>query len=386
LDFMIDQSLILWDSGDGEPITTRIAIAGDFLPAGNLTLPAGASWRHMGHKLAGYFEDIAATFVNLECAITDNALPSRPLTGIGQIVRASPDALEYLQSIRARPVGTANNHSFDFYDAGVTQTRNAISNHGMIPLGAGRTTREAPEVLVWQGPRKLRIGFWAAAKATHDVATAETRAVEPATIKRALEAVQEMKRRGATFCVALLHAGVLRTNRPDPEDVQLMNLLARSDFNVVAASHSHRTGGYKCIEQARNRPSFSFYGLGSLVSGYITSPLEREGLIAVAGFNRHGQFTLMEIRPVFLDESGFGAIPDATMRQTIVERFQKLSEEIADGSYEKLFYRDVSPGLFRLYMRDVRSAFRHRGLRGLAIKMSRIRLRHMRRLVRKATG
>jgi hypothetical protein len=154
----------------------------------------------------------------------------------------------------------------------------------------------------------------------------------------------------------------------------------------VAASHSHRVSGYQCIEQARNRPSFSFYGLGSLVSGYTASVLEREGLIAVAGFNRDGKFTRMEIRPVFLDESGFGTIPDAGMRHTIVERFQKLSEEIADGSYQKLFYRDVSPGLFRLYMRDVRSAFRHRGLRGLAIKMGRIRLRHMRRLVRKATG
>jgi hypothetical protein len=72
--------------------------------------------------------------------------------------------------------------------------------------------------------------------------------------------------------------------------------------------------------------------------------------------------------------------------QRILNRFQELSEEIADGSYEKMFYRDVSPGLFRLYMRDVRSAFRHRGVRGLAIKMSRIRLRHVRRLVRKATG
>lgn len=383
---MVEQNLVLWDSGGGEPIATRIAIAGDFLPAGNLTLPASGSWRRMAHNLAGYFDDVAATFVNLECAIADKGLPSRPLTGIGQIVRACPESLEYLQSIRTQPVGMANNHSFDFYEAGMTQTRNAISNRGMIPLGAGRTTREAPEVFVWEGPGKLRIGFWAAAKATHDCANAKTPGVEPATSKRALEAVQEMKRRGATFCVALLHAGVLRSNRPDPEDLRLIDSLAKSDFNICAATHSHRIGGHSRIERARNRPSFSFYGLGSLVSGYIAAPLEREGLIAAAGFNRDGKFTRMEIRPVFLDESGFGAIPDPGMRYTIVERFQKLSEEIADGSYEKLFYRDVSPGLLRLYMRDVRSAFRHRGLRGLAIKMGRIRLRHMRRLVRKATG
>jgi poly-gamma-glutamate capsule biosynthesis protein CapA/YwtB (metallophosphatase superfamily) len=383
---MIDHNLVVWDSGDGEQVVTRVAIAGDFLPTGNLTFPAGATWRSMADNLASYFEDVAATFVNLECAVAGETLPSRPLTGIGQIVRARQDSFEYLQSIRVQAVGMANNHSYDFLDAGVTQTRNAISSHGMIPLGAGRTTREAPEVFIWQGPNKLCVGFWAAAKATHDAAGARTAGVEPATSKRALQAVQELKRRGATFCIALLHAGVLRTNRPDSEDLRLMNLLAKSDFDLVAATHSHRISGHNRIEQLRNRPSFSFYGLGSLVSGYVASPLEREGLIALAGFNRHGQFTRMEVRPVFLDENGFGTIPDSLMRNTILRRFQELSAEIADGSYEKEFYRDVSPGLFRLYLRDVKAAVRNRGVRGVAIKMSRLRLRHIRRLVRKATG
>ncbi len=383
---MADRSLVLWDSGNSEQIATRIAIAGDFLPAGSLTFPAGVGWRKMAQSLAGHFEDVAVTFVNLECVVADETLPPRSLLGIGETVLACPDSLRYLQSIRAHAVGIANNHSYDFGDAGVTQTREAISKHGMIPLGAGRTARESPEVLIWQGPNKLRVGFWAAAKATHDFATAQTPGVEPATPKHALEAVREMKRRGATFCIALLHAGVLRTNRPDPEDVRLMDILAKSGLDIVAASHSHRISAYGRINRVPRSPSFSFYGLGNLVSGYIASPIEREGLVAVAGFNRDGKFIRLEIRPVLLDENGFGAIPDASMRDRILNRFRKLSEELAAGSYEKMFYRDLSPGLFRLYMRDARAAFRHRGVRGLAIKMSRIRLRHVRRLIRKVTG
>jgi len=383
---MTDRNLVLWNSGDSEQIVTKVAIAGDFLPSGNLMFPAGAGWSEMAQSLACHFDDVAATFVNLECTVADETLPARPLVGIGQTVLACSDSLNYLQSIRAHAVGIANNHSYDFGDEGVTQTRQAISKHGMIPLGAGRPARESPEVFIWQGPNKLRVGFWAAAKATHDVATAQTPGVEPATPKRALEAIQEMKRRGATFCIALLHAGVLRTNRPDPEDLRLMDLLAKCGFNIVAASHSHCISGYGRIGLARDNPSFSFYGLGSVVSGYIASPLEREGLIAVAGFNRNSKFIQLEIRPVLLDENGFGTIPDTIMGHRILNRFRELSEEIADGSYEKMFYRDLSPGLLRLYIRDARAAFRHRGVRGLAIKMSRIRLRHVRRLVRKATG
>jgi poly-gamma-glutamate capsule biosynthesis protein CapA/YwtB (metallophosphatase superfamily) len=383
---MTDRNLVLWNSGDSEQIVTKVAIAGDFLPSGNLMFPAGAGWSEMAQSLACHFDDVAATFVNLECTVADETLPARPLVGIGQTVLACSDSLNYLQSIRAHAVGIANNHSYDFGDEGVTQTRQAISKQGMIPLGAGRPARESPELFIWQGPNKLRVGFWAAAKATHDVATAQTPGVESATPKRALEAAQEMKRRGATFCIALLHAGVLRTNRPDPEDVRLMELIAKCGFRVVASSHSHRISGYSRMGLAQDTPSFSFYGLGSLVSGYVASPLEREGLIVVVGFNRDGKFIRLEIRPVLLGENGFGAIPDASMRDRILNRFRELSEEIADGSYEKMFYRDLSPGLLRLYMRDAHAAFRHRGVRGVAIKMSRIRLRHVRRLVRKATG
>jgi hypothetical protein len=39
----------------------------------------------------------------------------------------------------------------------------------------------------------------------------------------------------------------------------------------------------------------------------------------------------------------------------------------------------LSPGLLRLYARDVRGAFRQSGLPGLARKVARIRVRHIKR-------
>jgi hypothetical protein len=131
-----------------------------------------------------------------------------------------------------------------------------------------------------------------------------------------------------------------------------------------------------------DRPSFCFYGLGSLASGYAVSPIEREGLIVVAGFNRRGDLIRVELRPVLLDESGFGRVPDLEMSQEIAKRFQCLSEEILDGSYERMFYQDMSQELLWLYVREARRAYRAGGLRGLARRASRMRVRHVRRLVR----
>lgn len=256
----------------------------------------------------------------------------------------------------------------------------------MIPLGAGRTLAEPPEIFVWQGPRDIRVGFWAAARATLDHATREFAGVEPATQARARQALVALKAQGVQTCIALTHAGCLRTNRPDPDDVRLLDSLARLGYDVVAAAHSHRLNGFRQLDRQSGRPAFCFYGLGSLVSGYVAGPLEREGLIAVAELNQHGEIIRLQGRPVHLDESGFGAIPSPQTRREILSRFRQLSIELADGSFEEKFYEDVSPGLLSLYSRDVRAAYRGAGIRGLVQKARRIRARHVRRLVHRFIG
>jgi hypothetical protein len=378
-------SLILWKSARAEPIAARVAVAGDFLPAGHLALPVGG-WREAVCNLAGHFGDVAASFVNLESALDAEELPARPLCGIGQLISAPAASLDYLGAIRSRAVGLANNHSYDFRAAGVARTRAALARRGMIPLGAGRSLGGAPEVFLWQGPGDIRVGFWAAATASIDLATSRSAGVEPATLSRASQAMWCLQSRGAHFSIALLHSGCLRTNRPDPSEAALMDSIARCGFNIVAASHSHRISGSKILPMRHNSPSFCFYGLGSIVSGYSASSLEREGLIAVAGFHPGGELARVEVRPVSLSESGFGEVPSPETARTILERFSILSDEIESGSAKLLFYQDVSQGLLRLYFRDVRAAFRWSGIRGLVRKAGRVRMRHVHRLVHSLVG
>jgi hypothetical protein len=380
---MNSDNTILWESAERETIAARVAIAGDFLPAGPLMIAGDEDWCGMAQGLQEYFADVGTTFANLEAALDCESLTPRVMAGLGQTVSAPSASLAYLAAIRARAVGIANNHSYDFGEAGVRQTRDAVSGSGMMPLGAGCTTRERPEVFVWEGPGGVRVGFWAAAKAARDLAGENSRGVEPATPGRGLQALREMRNRDAQFCVALVHAGCLRTNRPDPEDVCLLDELAKSGFDIVAASHSHRISGYRTVKRVEQSLGFAFYGLGSLVSGYVSCTAEREGLIVVAGLSEKGALMLLEVRPVWLDESGFGKIPSAEKKQEILARFRSLCAEMNDGSYERLFYHDVSQGLARLYMRDARAAFRAGGIRGLARKAQRMRLRHVKRLVHK---
>ncbi len=375
--------LVLWRAANSRPIASRIAIAGDFLPGGDLTLPAANDWVQPASRLGGYFEDIDTTFLNLEATVDTGGLAPRTLGGLGDIVSAPTEALDYLRAIRAQAVGMANNHAYDFGDRGVARTRAAIDRCGMVGLGGDSHRLDRPDVFIWQGPDSTSVGFWAAARASSDTTAERERGVEPATVSRGQHACEILRRSGAQFCVALLHAGCMRTNRPEPEDVLLMRSLAQIGFDLVAASHSHRVAGYQRVQRANRADAFCFFGLGSLVSGYVRSALEREGLIVVAALDATGSLVSVEIRPVIIDATGFGMVPEAADFEMIVNRFQMLSAEINDGSYEDEFYREVSRGLGRLYARDIRAAFRAAGLRGLARKAGRIRMRHVKRLFRR---
>jgi hypothetical protein len=383
---MNNDCMQVWRSAEPEPIAARIAIAGDFLPAGNLTLAPDPNWPGHAARVAEHFRDVDTTFLNLESCLDTNHLVPRALVGLGQIVSAPAACLEYLKSLRSHAIGVANNHSYDFGDEGAARTKAAIERYDMVSLGAGTLLEKRPETFIWKGPGALRVGFWAAAKATSDAATANRPGLEPATLARGTQALAEMTSHGANFRVALLHAGCMRTNRPDPEDVRLMDSLAQSGFHVVAASHSHRIAGYKQLRTVQNHDAFCFFGLGSIVSGYVSSPLEREGIVVVAALGAEGTLMSLEVRPVLLDHGGFGTIPSANDCDTILGRFNSLSKEIADGSYENEFYREVGRGLGRLYLRDAQAAFRSQGLRGLARKATRMRMRHVKRFLHKVKG
>lgn len=376
---------IVWSSGRDEPIASRVAIGGDFLPSGALALPAGG-WRESARSLAPLFDGIAATFVNLECALDAEGLSSRPLIGLGQLVSGPSAALDYLAAIRCCVISLANNHSYDFGAAGIERTRRAAASLGIAPLGAGSTLRCPPDTYLWQGPGNVRVGFWAAARASRDLAARNREGVEPATLARASQAAKALESAGARFSVALLHCGTLRTCRSDPADQKLMDEIAKVGFGIVAAAHSHRISGARRVTDHTNSPTFCFYGLGSIASGYVASPLEREGLVVVAGFHKDGTLKRVEVRPVLLAESGFGEVPSPEAANAILDRFRSLTDEIAAGSAARLFYQDVSRGLARLYVRDASAAFRSSGLRGLARKAVRLRMRHIRRAVHGLLG
>lgn len=370
----------LWEAPPryGLPIAARIGIAGDFLPGMALEFIDRLAWRQGAENIQSYFHDLDLVILNLESPINVKDLPPEAKAGRGQNISAPIEALEYLSSLQVSVAGIANNHIYDYGIKGAERTIRALLDNDIFPLGANTTLANAPEIYVWNGPGSIRVGVWAAARITNFPATKNTPGTDVVTRKRAAQALDQMYQKNITCAIALLHMGYENTNYPDPSDVITMQMFAREGFDIVAACHSHRISGYSCAAMRHNdRPAFCFYGLGSLASGCIYSELEREGLLLVIDLDSSGSIKNIGIRSIYLDSLGMGSIPSVEVNRRILQRFEKVSAEISEGSYVHLYYQEMSQGILHKLASDVFIAFRKAGPKSIVHKLRRLRMRHI---------
>jgi hypothetical protein len=106
--------------------------------------------------------------------------------------------------------------------------------------------------------------------------------------------------------------------------------------------------------------------------GYVSCEIERERLVIVAALHADGRLANIEVLPILLAESAFAQIPSPEATRLLLSRFESLSHELATDSASPLFYADVAPGLFHLYLRDASAAFRAFGIGGLIRKTGRL--------------
>jgi Bacterial capsule synthesis protein PGA_cap len=376
------KDMVIWKNDPGQE-RCRVAIAGDFLPSAQLTPPPRRTWSDMACALRNHFADVDLSIVNLECPLGVEGLSPRVKFGLGANFAGPVESLEYLSFLRTGIVGIANNHIYDFGARGLSATKRAVLRANMCPIGAGSALSDSPDFAIWQGPKRVRVGCWAAARGLQELASSFRAGVEPATLKRGLSVLQKMAESDVRFKIALLHLGMEHTNRPDPDDVELMRSLAKSGFDVVAAAHSHRVSGWDLSGRNGATPSFCFYGLGSLTSSVIYSSLEREGLVVVVGLDSHGNVVRVEARPVYLQDAGWGTEPQVCAGE-IEERLLSLSLEISTGAYKRRFYEEVGRDLLVRQLRDFRAAIRNGGFKGVMQKIARLRARHLKQLARAA--
>ena len=84
-----------------------------------------------------------AVFTNLEVAVAGPGCDCTPTRDDIYFHGAGPEVLDYLDEIGVSLVSLANNHSWDYGDAGIVSTLEEVAGRGMTHAGTGRTLSEA---------------------------------------------------------------------------------------------------------------------------------------------------------------------------------------------------------------------------------------------------
>ena len=153
-----------------------------------------------------------AVFTNLEVAVAGPGCDCRPTRDDVFFHGAGPEVLDYLSEIGVSLLSLANNHSWDYGDAGIVSTLEEASRRGFTHAGTGRTLTEAVAP-AYRDVAGLRVGMVAAATVNQPPEAAATESApgvnmldpeDRAAWDRNLAAIREASA-NADFVIAYQH-------------------------------------------------------------------------------------------------------------------------------------------------------------------------------------
>ena len=254
--------LLVGDTGFGEPYQERLE------EQGGINVLKKKGYDYSLEKVSELLEQSDFVVANLETPLTDLAISplygkkryihwSHPARGPGTLKRHGIDA-----------VSLANNHAFDYGDAGLRQTLEALQEHGLSWLGAGRHAAEASRPLVREfvfGRSSFTLAVVAGKHRTrkydyHYYAATGAGGVNGWTRSSATDQIRTLRQTGpGALIVAFPHWGhnyKWRTGR----QTRLAHELIDAGADIVIGHGAHMM---QEIEQYRGR--WVIYGLGNFV-------------------------------------------------------------------------------------------------------------------------
>ncbi len=158
----------------------------------------------------------------------------------------------------------ANNHTFDYLEAGYAATKSVLESKGLKTLGAGLTEIEArsPLVVEVKGQSLAILNYVdpGTNPAVPKGAAFHLNILDP---KKVLTDVETLAGEGHSVIVNI-HWGMDFIGVPSPDHVRLARDAIKAGAVIVAGHHAHCIQGYERVEGG-----VIFYGLGNFLAGGI---------------------------------------------------------------------------------------------------------------------
>ena len=211
-----------------------------------------------------YFEADDFTISNLECTLSD-----RNLRSAEQFYFLAPSAYaNILTEGGVDFVTTANNHFEDFGSGGVTDTYQALEEHG-IPYG------KEDEAQLLSTDSGLKLGIYCAYNDLHP------------DLDRSVAAVRQLKTDGAEYVICAFHWGKELYYQPNEAQVKLAHACIDAGADLIYGSHTH------CLQPIEEyQGGIILYSMGNWSFGGSTKPTDMDTAIVQVNVHRNADGSL----------------------------------------------------------------------------------------------
>lgn len=225
----------------------KVLVCGDFTTCGR-----GREAIEMQNALCKGIIDIVksvdVSIVNLEAPVSDSN--DQKLVKHGPNLRTSISTISYLKSCGFTHVTLANNHFYDYCDAGVEKTINALIENNIGYVGAGRTLDELRKPLDLGAVVVLNY-------CEHEFSVHEPMGCNPLNPIQVFYDITKAKSTNKKVIV-IVHGGHEGYNLPSPRMVELYRYFIDCGASVVVNHHQHCYSGWEEYKGGK-----IFYGLGN---------------------------------------------------------------------------------------------------------------------------
>ncbi len=207
------------------------------------------------------------SFANLESPIAKSFKPS----GWPRF-NGDPSVLPALKDTGFDILSTANNHTMDKKDKGVTETIEAIESVGIVPVGSIRK-KDSPLRIIWK--KGIKLGFLAFAEHTNKIPVPEgwpkvfiLDVREDGTAESAIQLIKASKP-SVDVLIVSYHFGGEYLLKPESYKRKVCHQLLEAGADVLLGHHPHVLQRGEKYVTKDGRECFIIYSLGNFVSGQV---------------------------------------------------------------------------------------------------------------------
>ena len=233
----------------------KILICGDYCPQDRVQdLIEKENYERVFGEICRYISNVDYSIVNLEAPVVESEIV--PIKKCGPNLKCSSKAISALRYAGFNMVTLANNHFYDFGDAGVLDTLTTCKKNGLDTVGGGINLKEASHIL-YVDIKGLKFAFINCCEHEFSIAEETSGGSNPLNPIQQYYVLQEAKKY-ADRIIVIVHGGHEHCQLPSPRMKEIYRFFIDTGADVVINHHQHCYSGY---EVYKRKPIF--YGLGN---------------------------------------------------------------------------------------------------------------------------